>query len=57
MTLLVVGLKLLETNRSLNSPASLLHAIADVRWQIFGVFLGFMLIGRFWLVYHGCSRS
>lgn len=52
MTLLVVDLKLPETAPDLNQPGNLLQAIGDVRWQIFGFFLGFLLIGRYWLMHH-----
>lgn len=52
MTLLVVDLKLPGSDADLEQPGNLLQAIGSLRWQIFGFFLGFLLIGRFWLMHH-----
>lgn len=51
MTLLVVDLKLPESG-SIDSTHALIAAIGDLRWQIFGFFLGFLLLGRRWIEHH-----
>jgi uncharacterized membrane protein len=54
MTLLVVDLHVPE------APDGLLAAVTAMSYEIFGFFLGFLVIGRFWLAHHqffGALRS
>ena len=51
MTLLVVELHVPDLARS-DDPAALRRAVAAEGWAIVGFFIGFVVLGRYWLAHH-----
>lgn len=52
MTLLIVTVELPKLSGDVNDPAVLWDAITDSGPKILGFFIGFVLLGRYWLAHH-----
>jgi uncharacterized membrane protein len=53
MTLLVVELHLPKLEGDPYSAGAMLRALSEVQWEIVSIFIGFLLIGRYWITHHG----
>lgn len=52
LTLLIVGIAVPEISQATSEPSTMLNALGDMFPKFVSFFIGFVLIGRYWMAHH-----